>query len=99
MIDMCNANFLAEFFFQEIPDTNILIGSYPIELYDMNELSEAGCTGILSLLTPFEVMQRGISKQTMSELCYQNSIDYQVNVPIDDYDEIEYVVSLFKAAC
>ena len=49
-MNVADGNFITPFRFTKIGDTNIFLGSYPIEELDVSRLSEARITAVLSLL-------------------------------------------------
>jgi len=51
IIDKCDGNILGDFFFQRVGNTNLFIGSYPMDDFDFQRLGEAGVNGILNLQT------------------------------------------------
>ena len=49
MIDKADANFLGGLYFDEIGDTKISVGAYPLTEKDISKMSKAGITGVLNL--------------------------------------------------
>jgi len=60
MVDKCDANFIGQFFYQQLEQTNIFIGNYPSELSEVIKLSNAGVTGVLNVMTQGNINSRSI---------------------------------------
>jgi hypothetical protein len=50
-VDRCDGNLVTIFFFERIGNTNLYIGSYPMEDYDFKRLADEGVKSILNLQT------------------------------------------------
>jgi hypothetical protein len=60
--DKCDANFIGEFFFKELEEMNILVGNYPSEFSEIQQLAQAGVTGVLNLQTEDDIISRSINQ-------------------------------------
>lgn len=54
MFNKTDGGFLRGFFVSEIPNTNLLVGSYPLYEIDVDKIKAAGVTTVLSLQLPIE---------------------------------------------
>ena len=87
MIDKCDANFIPDFYFVEIPGSNLLIGSYPQSESDVQRLKLAGATAVFDCQTYEQIQKRGLNQERILSLFKQNDIKQVVNFPIEDLGE------------
>lgn len=51
IIDKCDANFITDFYYVEIPHFQIVIGSYPQSESDIHQLKKVGVTAAFDIQT------------------------------------------------
>ena len=96
MINKTDGAFLSGFFVSEIPNTNIVIGPYPLYEIDVEKIKQTGVTAVLNLQIPIEVVQRGVDQASI-ELYYKaKKIQTIVNHTIDDTNEDNLVKCLLS---
>ena len=54
MFNRTDGAFLRGFFISEIPNTNIVVGTYPLYEIDVEKIKAAGVNTVLSLQMPIE---------------------------------------------
>jgi hypothetical protein len=54
MFNKTDGGFLRGFLISEIPNTNVVVGSYPLYEIDVDKIKAAGVTTVLSLQMPIE---------------------------------------------
>ena len=97
-IDKADGNFEGGFFFNWIQDSQIILGTYPLSMNDVNRLKEAGVTAVLNVQTGPEMNERGIIWDRICSKYRDVGIYNCVSHPISDEDEDEYIEELFHAA-
>lgn len=50
-VEKCDANFLKDFYIDQVHDQNIFIGPYPVDDQDVKEMKDIGITAVLNLQT------------------------------------------------
>lgn len=55
LINKTDGGFLCGFFVSEIPNTNLVIGPYPLYEIDVEKIKQTGVTAVLNLMIPLEI--------------------------------------------
>lgn len=91
VINKTDGTFLQGFFYNEVMDgkdhTNILVGSYPLFETDVKDLAKNGkVNAILSLMSDYELKQRGIDEPLQKAMFKKNGINLYTRYPVADWD-------------
>jgi hypothetical protein len=60
-VDKCDANFIGQFFYDNLDGHKIFMGNYPSDINDINRLKNVGVTGVLNLQTPENMKSRSVN--------------------------------------
>jgi len=63
IINKTDGGFLRGFFFSELPNTNIILGPYPLYEIDVDKMKAAGVSTVLNLQIGIEPQQRGVNER------------------------------------
>ena len=96
-VEKCDANFLKDFYINQIHDQNIFIGPYAIDDKDVKEMKDIGITAVLNLQTQDDINERGYSWAKMNQVYKSRGLNC-IHYPIDDYDEQDHPQKVFAAA-
>lgn len=89
---------MSGFFVKEIPNTNIVVGPYPLYEIDVNKIAATGAQAVINLQTPAEIEQRGQSQNQINGFYRANNIHSVNYIPIDDSSSESLEKGLFEAA-
>ena len=87
MINKADGNFLRGFFLNEIANSGIIIGPYPLYEIDVNQIAATRANAVLNLQTPLEIQQRGADVNEIDTWYKSKGIKQIVNCPVDDTNE------------
>ena len=96
----CNkadGNFLSPFFYKEIGNLDIVLGSYPSTWDDISQINHLGCTAVLDLQTSNDHHQREVNPHEQKNWYQTMGIHRVANVQVSDIFEDEYAQQLFEA--
>lgn len=97
-VDKCDGNFIGQFFFQQLTNTNLFIGNYPCNLEEVIKLSQEGITGVLNLQTDDDILSRQINQDQLIDIYQECNMDSVINVPVNDCYEELFEQQLIDAA-
>ena len=61
-----DGNFLNQFFYQQIRNSGIFMGSYPLYELDVQKLNSDGITAVLNIMDAMDIQQRGVNLEKMN---------------------------------
>jgi hypothetical protein len=79
-----DGNFLNNFFFQRVGNSNLFMGSYPLYEMDIQRLQGAGITAVLNIMDKIDFNQRGVDTEKINQFYRNKGINVVVNSPVTD---------------
>lgn len=96
-VDKCDGNFITGFRMNNLTGTNLWVGAHMQNAADMSALRANRITGFLNLMTPNQMVERGIDWPRMQQELRHEGVQTIVHCPVD-MDSTANHEQVFEAA-